>query len=123
MEKTNTINNMKKIIFGLAMILLPVLLSAQVTLTADSTKITITRTGYPTAVLFTKDIKFGYTTSAYLFSDKSDGTGYEYTVTYAEITSYNGVLKAGAFPTFATLRTALMTFIRKGKSAVYIYTP
>jgi hypothetical protein len=112
---------MKKLVFILLMTILPAVLLAQVTLTADSNYIKIERSLTPTVILFTKDVRIGYYSTTLYFTNSQAVSGWEYTIKYSEISTYNGVAKAsGSFPSFATMRDALIEFIKKGKTAILI---
>ena len=114
---------MKKLLFILFLAVLPAALPAQVTVTADSNYIKIERTGAVTPVLFCKDLKFGYDGISFYFTNKLSTSGWEYTVRYSEVQKFNSFYKgANGFPTYNSMRDALIEFILKGKSAIQIKT-
>ena len=112
---------MKKIILFISILIFPVITFSQVTLTADSNYVKIERTGATTVIMFTKDIKFGYITNTFYFTDKLSSGGWDQTVRYSEISTYNSTAKtAEGFPSFTTMRDALIEFIKKGKTSILI---
>jgi hypothetical protein len=108
---------MKKILIIL-MILVSSTAFSQVTLTADSSYIKIVKSGQPTLFYFTRDAKLAYDNAYLYFSNKSGSVTWEYTLPYADISSYNGILKAApGFPNFTTLKANLVACIKYGKAS------
>jgi uncharacterized protein YxeA len=109
-------NNMKKILIVL-MILVSSVTFGQVTLTADSSYIKIVKSGQPTLVYYTADVKMAYDNAYLYLTNKSTSTTWEYTLAYSTISSFNGVAStSGSFPNFATLKAYLVACLKYGKT-------
>jgi hypothetical protein len=109
---------MKKILVILMILVSSVTTFSQVTLTADSSYIKIIKSGQPTLFFFTRDAKLAYDNAYLYFSNKSGSVTWEYTLPYADISSYNGILKAApGFPNFTTLKANLVACIKYGKAS------